>query len=191
MFGKITPSQRLKTGLALGLVFILVFATNQVDKKHFEKAQYNLRSIFEDRLVVKGYLYELQEMVYEEELALADSTAQGMMENPKLDTLIQKYGETRLTPRERSHFEDLQEELKQYARVKSNSPNLLAWNNQLDRIHNTLDALAEIQLKEGEVLNKSAEKSLDFTAFISQLEVIILILTGIIVQFLIFYRPKK
>jgi len=85
----------------------------------------------------------------------------------------------------------LQEELKKYARVKSNSPNLQAWNNQLDRIHNTFCALAEIQLKEGEVLNKSAEKSLDFTAFISQLEVIILILTGIIVQFLIFYRPKK
>jgi len=94
----ITPSQRLKTGLALGLVFLLVFATNQVDKRHFEKAQYNLRSIFEDRLVVKGYLYELQEMVYEEELALTDSAAVGMMENPKQDILIQKYGEPALPP---------------------------------------------------------------------------------------------
>jgi hypothetical protein len=191
MLGKITPSQRLKTGLALGLVFLLVFATNQVDRKHFETVQFNLQSIFEDRLVAKGYLYQLQDKLFKEQLSLEDSTTQYLDADSSFSQILEKYKGTKLTTAEQNALQTFQEQIAKYRSLKKESPNPQAWANQLIALLKTLDQLAEIQIKEGEVLNRTAKKSLDFTDFISQLEIIVLVLTGLIIQVLIFYRPKK
>ena len=67
MTAKISFNNRIKIGFAFAIVFLLVIATNRLDKKRFDTLNTSLTSVYEDRLVAKGYLYELNNIFHEEE----------------------------------------------------------------------------------------------------------------------------
>jgi hypothetical protein len=191
MFGKISTSQRIKTGLALALVFILVLATNRIDKHHFETAQFSMRSILNDRLQAKGYLFEMKDIMHQEHLEQLDSVRHPFKSSgSRIDELLALYQSTRLTQNEKGEFQNLKKHLQNYETQKGNATFALR-EKELIRIQEIISALADIQLVEGRVLAEQAQKSLDANSFLSNIETVILVVTGLIVQFLIFYQPKK
>jgi hypothetical protein len=196
MSAKISLNNRIKIGFAFAIVFLLVLATNRLDKKRFSTINETLTSVYEDRLVAKGYLYELNNIFHQqEELLIRNSEIDKKGAYHKaVNELTQAFRSTKLTNQEKSslnnfitHVEELkalEESVSEFNAEEVKSKRIA----QINRIQNDLDILAEIQLTEGESLTKFAQNSLSKSSSVSKIEIAVIILIGIIVQFIIFYK---
>jgi hypothetical protein len=196
MTTKVSLNNRIKIGFAFAIVFLLVIATNRLDKKRFNTINETLTSVYEDRLVAKGYLYELNNIFQEQEelLILSNETLMSKSYHSEVEELITSYKSTKLTNEEKSSFTNFQIHFRELKKLEQSlselntdemKPKVIA---QINRIENDLDILAEIQLSEAESLTKFAKNSLETSSFVSRIEIAIIILIGIIVQFIIFYK---
>lgn len=187
--------QRFNLALALLAIFFLILATNLIDKRHFNTAQETLTSVYEDRVVAQHYIFEMSAIIHEKEkqyfkLKTLSNTEK---DNQQLKELVTKFAATKLTPSEKKQFSSLKEHLKilekaaQKNQESNNQKSPIIFNN----IKEDLRALAEIQLAEGKRRMHLAQKSLDTTNLLSNIELVLLVLVGIVIQFVIFYRVKK
>lgn len=198
MSKKITTSNRINFGLALMIVFLLVFATNRVDKRHFETIQSTLTSLHNDRVVAQEYVYKMIGVIHQKRLILVDSTSNGNKTalNKQLENLIEVFSTTKLTRNEKRTFENLKqdfEKIKNFEQKKSveNTQSNKTELNLLKTLESDVNNLSSIQMTESKNLINLAQKSLDSNNLISNLEIGFLILIGIVLQFTIFYRVKK
>jgi len=196
MGNKLTINNRVKIGFAFAIVFLLVLTTNRLDKRRFDRLNQSLTTVYEDRLVAKGYLYKLNSIFIKQEKVLLSDTIslKNLEEQKKIEQLIADYRATKLTNEERSTFNELQKEYEKLKRLtvqhsESNSANTKSKIKlQLNHIQNNLDDLAEIQLSEGESLTRFAQSSFDTSDTMSKIEIAVILLIGIVVQFIIFKR---
>jgi len=67
---------KVKWVLGILMIFILIIATNLIDRNNFVRIKDSLETIYEDRLVAKDLIFKISKSVQEKELALAklDST---------------------------------------------------------------------------------------------------------------------
>ena len=191
--------QKFNLALALLAVFFLILATNLVDRRHFETAQEALTSVYEDRVVAQHYIFEISTIVYQKEQQfIENNTNKWSVENDaRIEELIEQFAGTKLTTSERRQFESLKEHLTTLERIelkyRENSIN----NNThvipeiFKHIKNDLNDLAETQILESKSKMFLAQKSLNTTNLLSNLELGLLIIVGIAIQFVIFYRIKK
>lgn len=187
-------SNRVNIGLSLAIVFLLVLATNRIDKSHFNTVQNTLTSLHNDRVVAQEYVYKMSGIIHEKRLILLDTTSivtQGELNN-QFETLIAVFSSTKLTRNESKTFKNLQndfEKLKVEEQKKSSNAKLEL--KLLKTLETDIDNLSLIQISESKNLINLAQKSLDNNTLISNLEIGFLILIGFILQFTIFYRIKK
>lgn len=191
-------SNRINFGFALAIVFLLVLATNRVDKQHFEAIQSTLTTLHKDRVMAQEYVYQMKGIIYEKKIALLDSgvvTSQTDL-NKKFETLIDVFETTKLTRNEAKIFKNLKQDFDKIKTLEAkkrigNSKFLTVERNHLKTIKLDLDNLSMIQMSESKNLIDIAQKSLDNNSLISKFEIGFLILIGIVLQFIIFYRVKK
>ena len=200
MSQKLSTSNRIKIGFAFAIVFLLVLATNRFDKKRFQTVEDSLTSVYEDRLVAKGYIYSLNNIFHNQEKLLIDSSQVYNVNSyhNTVNSLLNSFEAKRLTTEEKSTLRNLREnfsklqdlELKLVS-VESSNINISQKEQiqtQLKRIQRNLDQLASIQQTEGENMTRFAKSSLNTSSLMSNIEIILIILVGIVVQFIIFYR---
>jgi len=195
-----TISNRVKIGFAFAIVFLLVLATNRLDNRRFNTLENSLTSVFEDRLVAKGYIYELNNIFHDKEKRIMNGQKISNIEvyNDKVNGYINDYYNTRLTSEEKSNFSNFKNHYEDYRDLKreivtqegdsmsaATKAKLL---DQLNRIQKDLDQLASIQIAEGKSMTQFATRTLDSSSLMSNLEIIIIIVIGIVVQFIIFYK---
>ncbi len=191
--------QKFNLALALLAVFFLILATNLVDRRHFETAQEALTSVYEDRVVAQHYIFEISTIVYQKEQQfIENNTNKWSVENDaRIEELIEKFAGTKLTTSERRQFESLKEHLITLERIETKyRENSINNNTQVipeifKHIKNDLNDLAETQILESKSKMFLAQKSLNTTNLLSNLELGLLIIVGIAIQFVIFYRIKK
>ncbi|MGF1554975.1 MCP four helix bundle domain-containing protein [Paucihalobacter sp.] len=200
MTKKLSTSNRIKIGFSFAIVFILVLATNRFDKKRFETVENSLTSVYEDRLVVKGYIYSLNNIFHNQEKMLLDDTQNYSIDSyhNTVSSLFSSFEATRLTSEEKStfrnlkdNFEKLQDLELRYVSVEGDtiSPSQKERIQvQLKRINRNLDQLAIIQQSEGENMTRFAKSSLNTSSLLSNIEIVLIIIVGIVVQFIIFYK---
>lgn len=185
---------RINIGLALAIVFLLVFATNRLDKRHFETVQNTVISLHTDRVIAQDLIYKMNLIIYNKQLSLLGENSKNVSNNLNDDfnLLIENFSETKLTKKESQIFEKLQGDFKTLTNLETkkleNKEELLA---NINIIKSDLIKLSEIQIKESKSLTSIAQKSLDTTNLMSNLEIGFLVLIGLIIQFTIFYRVKK
>ena len=185
---------RINIGLALAIVFLLVFATNRLDKRHFETVQNTVISLHTDRVIAQDLIYKMNLIIYNKQLSLLGENSKNASNNLNDDfnLLIENFSETKLTKKESQIFEKLQGDFKTLTNLETkkleNKEELLA---NINIIKSDLIKLSEIQIKESKSLTSIAQKSLDTTNLMSNLEIGFLVLIGLIIQFTIFYRVKK
>ena len=192
----ITFSQRVNTILALAIVFLLVLATNRIDQKHFETAQKAVNEVFKDRVLVQGYIFSISNTLRAKQLALTHgvSESKAYRANAEIDTLIKKFQDTRLTRTEAqllSNFKTDFKKLKQLESAPSESVDTGSQNQILNAMQDKLESLSEIQIHESRSLTRGAQKSLDLSALLSNIELLFVIIIGVVLQILMFYRSKK
>lgn len=200
MTNKFSTSNRIKIGFSFAIVFILVLATNRFDKKRFETVENSLTSVYEDRLVAKGYIYSLNNIFHIQEKMLIDKDQSYKIEayHNAVSSLLASFKATRLTSEEKSTFRNLRDNFNKLQdlelRYLSADNDTLSDSQknqiilQLNRIHRNLDQLAIIQQSEGENMTRFAKSSLNTSSLLSNIEIVLIIVVGILVQFIIFYK---
>ncbi|OUS21400.1 hypothetical protein A9Q93_00945 [Nonlabens dokdonensis] len=196
-------SQKIKWSLGLLLVVALIIATNFIDRNNYQRIQDSVASIYEDRLIAKDYIFDMQIEVHEKELLLAkgnDSTylKQGNGSKNRINELIDGFSETKLTREEQRVFTNLQEEIEALFAIEASyatTPEKLSISSrlsaQLNSINNNLLQLADIQINEGKRQMQVGKKAMESVDLLTQLEIWIVIIIAIIIQIVILYRPTS
>ena len=196
---------KLKSIVALVVVFLLVLATNLMDKQHFEVVERALTTVYEDRLLVKDYLFKISRQLQKKQEALhlaelAEIQQTNNLSNTAIDSLIGKFASTAMVAHEESYFERLKRELAVLEKYESE---LLVSDNQgvsseyirqLDEQHlevnEILDVLFEIQINEGKRQIDYSNQAIDRSNLMTKLEIGALIAIGLVIQIILLYRSK-
>ena len=195
MITRLNFFERLQVGVAMGIVFLLVFATNRLDKRHFEEVQGTLNTVFEDRVVAQDYIYQLTGLYHRKALQVAAGTgiAAGD-ESARVEELLRLFEQTKLTPDEERHLAFLFKHHEILLKVEAQAPperKKSDLQDALASVDEDLANLAAIQVKESHRLTRIAQKSLDSTSLNSKIHISVLVVVGILMQILIFVKPWK
>lgn len=192
---------KIKLILTLLVFVLLIFAANKIDRNYFSILEESFTSIYEDRLVVKDYLFKISRQLEEKkDYLVLDQYAQSKSINDSIDVLLDKFAATKLTARESQSLYGLQdniENLYQLEREFYTEEALPAKENKLEQINqryekiwNNMLILSEIQLTEGKRLMSSSNQVFKSTNLLSYLEIGFLILIAIAFYFILVYKPS-
>ena len=192
---------KLKWILGILIVFVLIIATNLIDKNNFTRVRDSVVTIYEDRIIASDLIFELQQSIHEKEVAivLRDSLFyknQNSRVNQHIESLLARYDETKLTKKESKIYKNLKSNLAGLMTLenKNTSMNLLNKNEilaKIDNLKSNLSDLSKVQLDEGGKQMSISRKALDTVEFFTQLEICILVVLAIVIQLIVMYNPKK
>ncbi|SJZ47613.1 MCP four helix bundle domain-containing protein [Sediminibacterium ginsengisoli] len=197
---KAAVPQRIKIALLLAMVFILVFAKNRMDTKNVSALGHSFTSVYEDRLVVEGYIFRISHLLYQKKIHADEITAgtypldKAGTQNREIETLLTSYAKTKLTPEEETHFKALTDNIhfalaaeKQLADRKDNSAGITSvFNKSLEQAEYQLHQLSGIQIKEGQLMNDHSKRVIAGSTLLTQFELGMLVILGLTIQVMIF-----
>lgn len=192
-------SKKLKWTAALLIVFLLIIATNLVDRQHFRRVKESVVAIYEDRLVVKDLIFELKLLVDQKKLALlteddAFFTQRNEQVNDSISAMIDRFYATQLTAEERDYLNSFAEKAQSLPALEKDlnkdSSGRAELTKALASIEADLYVLSKIQLTEGKKQLMKANKSVSAMDYLTGLEVIALVVIGAFVIFIWIYKPK-
>ncbi|MEL6556959.1 MAG: MCP four helix bundle domain-containing protein [Bacteroidota bacterium] len=203
---KFSSAQRIRTALALLVVFLIVIATNMIDKNHFATVQKSVRTIYDDRMVAKNYIYKISRQLALKRGVLQSGNKENIIRlnssyNDSIQSLIEKYGQTKLTEREVRRFQLLKDNLDRLYQSENFLEGEITLSTELSlpnefelhfaNVTEDLDTLAEIQMSEGRREKAISNRAVESSNLISKLEIGFVILIGFLIQILIFVKPLK
>ena len=188
---------KVKWILGILMIFILIIATNLIDRNNFVRIKDSLETIYKDRLIAKDLIFEISKAVQEKELAAAKLDSVFFLNRNKkvnidIETAIAAFEETKLTVKEAKVFNDFKNNiavLKKSEVLKPFKDN--SYNNQLLKVKKNLYDLSKIQMNEGKKQMSISKRAIDSIELFTQLEIYALIFLGIIVQVIVIYNPKE
>lgn len=202
MFTALTLSQRLQLSLLMAMVFLLILGSNRMDKKNYAEINKTVNSVYKDRVVVQGYIYELDNIFHRKELRLLDgkTAVDNTAENEKVAQLLTDFAATELTVKESALLNQLNDqfdELKKLEREREAASGVAATEEAravivglFHRIEKSLDGLTEVQIDQGNRLTIFSQKSMDMITMLSNIEVTFMVLIAILILILVFYPSK-
>lgn len=197
--------QKIAAAILLGVTFLLIFFKNRMDRQHVVSLNSSFLSVYEDRLLVESYIYQLSELLHEKKEFIDNCERQGrifdssnvVLQNTKIRSLIVDYEKTKITREEAVAFHKLKESLNRIISLESDYILLLDKTSELPPIHNALQdefrrsidhlrQLSAIQLSEAKKLLVQSKKIMDGADLWSELEFAVLIILALIIQVMIF-----
>lgn len=182
------------------MVFVLILATNLIDRNNFLRVKDSVITIYEDRLVANDLIFEMSRSVQEKEVAIATSDSVFFLDrnkqvNKDIKELVFRFEETKLTKEESNTFSDFNENLKslinsETAFVQSNFSDNSVLIHQIKKVKENLYKLSKIQLSEGRRQTSMSKKAIDSVELFTQMEIYILIFLAILIQIIVIYQPK-
>ena len=197
MFKKTSLTQRIELTLILGMAFVLLLASNLLDRRHFKTVYHTVNSVYKDRVVVQDYIYRLNNMFHDRELAIikGDYNSVADTHNKEVEQILIDFKATELTAKESNLLEELQGSifaLKKMGGAADNGSNSSATLKKLQEIQTQLNGLAEIQLEESGQMTHLSNQTLGMNSLMSKLEIAFMVLIGISILALIVYpNPIK
>jgi hypothetical protein len=196
-------SNKIKWSVGLLLVIVLIVSTNFIDQNNFQRIQDSVKSIYEDRLIAKDLLFDIQLEIHDKELLLAENKDSILLSNrsssqKKIEAFIEDFSKTALTRDEERIFERLKEETRllfsletAYSQKINDATSSSQLKEQTKKINNTIAQLSDIQIAEGQRQMHVGRKAMESIDLLTQLEIWIMIIIGVLIQFVILYSPKK
>jgi len=172
MSGKTFLTFKTKIAIALILVLFLIFAKSLVDKSNVDELEASFVTVYEDRLVVQDYIFNITELLFRMRLVVANTESFEQylaVKNQVIDyheqilAIISSFERTYLTPKEEQYLNDFKElvsnklEIQSYfssleTSEKNYENSVLRFNSDFERVFNDLKELSKIQLLEGKKL---------------------------------------
>lgn len=192
---------KVKWILGILLVFVLIVATNLIDRKNFRQVRDSVVTIYEDRLIASDLIIDMSQAVQEKELAIAlgDTAFFSRGNNkvvPTLKALVERYEQTKLTKDEAKLFSQLRDMIEKIPALEENYKASGYTQKQplmehLAAIQVNLNGLSKIQLVEGNRQKKISQRAIDSVELFTQIEIFMLILMAIVIQIIVIYKPKE
>ena len=191
---------KIKWVLGIFMVFFLIVATNLIDRDNFIRVKNSVQTIYEDRLIAQGLIFEFSTLIQEKEMASALSDTAFFRErnsivNSELEALTSRYLATKLTDHEERVFSGLQADLQSLNNLESAAEKLQPANNSnyknlLGSIKTNLHELSKIQLEEGRHQSLLSKEAIETVELFTRLEIYLLIFLAVLVQIIVIYKPK-
>jgi hypothetical protein len=183
------------------MIFVLIIATNLIDKNNFERVRDSVVTIYEDRLIANDLIFEMLKSVQQKELAvsLSDSTFfknQNSKVNDNLQSLVSRFEQTKLTLEEAQVFNDLKSNVQSLLDSEGQFSNSNYTDNSkvvsdIESLKTNLNDLSKIQLNEGSRQMSISRRALDTVELFTQIEIYILVFLAILIQIIVIYNPKE
>ena len=188
---------KLKWILGIAMIFILIIATNLIDRNNFIKVRNSVMTIYEDRLVVKGLIFDMANIIHEKELAIVKEDSSfyknkvGQL-NSEMDLLITKFEGTKLIKKESQLLDDLKDEHKTLVQKEKglthfDEKKLEVIKAGIDQLQDDLKSLSNIQLKEGRKQMSISKKAVSTVELFTQIEIYFLVFLAIVIQLIVMY----
>ena len=201
--------RKIRLAIALAIMMLLIILLSLWESYNVNKISKSFRSIYEDRLIPAVDLYlisghiqnkrnKLVSFLFTDKISVEEIKNVLSLENKQLDTLINKYEKTYLVKAETNHLQNLKKNLKIFERDE-----LLLINASLDNkefaknlylnttinfyenIDQDLILLTQVQTQIGKELLAESNKSQSSSSLISQLQIVVAIILGLIIMILI------
>lgn len=191
---------KIKWVLGILMVFILILATNLIDKDNFIRVKDSIVTIYEDRLIASDLVFKIFKLVKTKEVALKLSDTafyhqRNKTVNTNINDLILRYEQTKLTTEEYTIFENFKnnfETLKRFESgfTSSNFENKRHQEEIILDINENLDGLSIIQLTEGSKQMSIGKQAVSSVELFTQIEICLLIFLAIVIQIIVMYKPN-
>lgn len=200
MFSRLTFSQRLQTGLIMGMALVLIFGSNRLNQRYYSEVNSTVNSVYKDRVIVQGYIFELNNIFHEKEVQFLREEIVNSPDSTRIAMLLNDFGNTELTEKESRLLKDLNKQIQNLNHIENSvelSQNLLnkdthiKYYEVLNNIEQTLVGLADVQLDQSSRLNIFSRDLLGTINVLSNIEIAFMILISIIILALIFYPFKS
>lgn len=203
--------QKFKIACVLGSIIFCITIFTLLETRNINNINKAVLSIYEDRLIPATDLFFLAEVSYQKrdqlETYLKSSepsttviSNQLSRQNQKVDSLIGKYEKTYLVDEELLHFNGLKENLKEYLHLEKDIVDLSIQNSKEaalsefytraivshHKMMNHLSQLTQIQSNVGASLVKSLKNDVAKSDLISNLQLIVCIITGLLIVAIVF-----
>lgn len=197
-----------KIAFCSALILIFIFVKNWFDKKNVTTLDSSFSSVFDDRLVVESYIFQLSDHLYQKKIIIANckNAEQAIAAQPDvnfhnstINRILIDYDKTKLTTDESKYFGNLKVKLKildtmekEYlASLSSQHPNNTSaisaeMQQNFDVAMLDLNQLSKIQISEGRLLRDQSKKIAAGSTMLSQFELVVIVGIGILIQILIF-----
>lgn len=200
MFSRLTFSQRLQTGLIMGMALVLILGANRLNQRYYSEVNSAVNSVYKDRVIVQGYIFELNNIFHEKEVQFLHEEIVNSTDSTRIAMLLNDFGNTELTEKESRLLKDLNKQIHDLNQIENSvelSQNLLnkdthiKYYEVLNNIEQTLVGLADVQLDQSSRLNIFSRDLLGMINLLSNIEIAFMILISIIILALIFYPFKS
>ena len=192
---------KAKWVLGILIVFVLIVATNLIDRNNFIRVKDSVTTIYEDRLIAKDLIFEMSKLIHEKEVALVRTDSlffktSNKVVNNSLQELLLEFELTKLTKEEEQIFSDLKQDVLvlqgvEYSYLQNNANNKSKYLNQIQVVKGDLNDLSDIQIDEGKRQMSISKKAIDTVDLFTQIEIYLLIFLAIVIQIIIIYKPKE
>lgn len=206
----IVKRKKLKAMLVVGILLALIYAKNLIERQSFKEMGRAFTEVYEDRLVVKGYIFDISESLFEIQklidhcdLAYDYSEVIGEIQANEESILlkIEEFEKTKLTSEEAGFLQDFKGIIKNDLKIESydllftdssgvNSQQVRLYDQKISKARIDLEKLSEIQVVEGQKLTTKAKKLLNRSQIWAQFEVALLLIL-ILVLYLLVIRDSK
>lgn len=195
-----------KIVFVVGLVCssLLILFSGQANIKHFEQVQRSVEHIYEDRLVVKGLIFELSSLLHQKEIANISGNEAFYVQtnssiNDQIEANLEAFRTTQLTPSEATTLEKFSTEFEELSSEETAlklsdghefSPSEVApLSAQIHQLQDHLKVLADIQLSEGKRKLMASEESSSSMRLFARVENYMLIIFAVLAIGIIFFVP--
>ena len=201
--------RKIRLAIALAIMMLLIILLSLWESYNVNKISKSFRSIYEDRLIPAVDLYlisghiqnkrnKLVSFLFTDKISVEEIKNVLSLENKQLDTLINKYEKTYLVKAETNHLQNLKKNLKIFERDELLLINASLENKEFaknlylnttinfyENIDQDLILLTQVQTQIGKELLAESSKSQSSSSLISQLQIIVAIILGLIIMILI------
>ncbi len=193
--------KKLKWILAILCVFLIILATNLIDKDNFLRVEKAVENIYNERLLAKELLLGVSIQFHKKELAYAlnDSTylqSQNDAVNAEIRELLQMFDRTGATRKEKIILDELNKNHAELIHLESSIQlkNMLYSSDCAEifsAINTNISELSAVQVKEGKNQKFYARDALNAAKLFSKIEIYMLIFLALVLQAVVLYNPKE
>lgn len=186
-----TIKNKISAALLLSAVLIVVILTNFGERSNAKKINTAVVSIYKDRLVVEGYIFNYSRLIqniegYIDNTEYSVPTKHGLITESisEIKTLNTLYSETQLTQNEKINFDNFTNlcNVLQNHIMNGHYTQAKATITEANRV---LNVLSGIQIAEAKIQMENVSKINSFSTLISHFEMGVLIVIAIMIQILI------
>ncbi|MEO9474072.1 MAG: hypothetical protein ABJG41_01005 [Cyclobacteriaceae bacterium] len=187
--------------LMLVSIVALIIIIAYMHKKQVSSLENTVIEIYEDRLVAKGYIFELTKKINAKKTSLnfeTNNVEDDVIANHAISRLIESYGQTNLTNEEVAGLNKLRENIGLSAEFETQMVKDMplaerikikeSLSRQYDVVLSDLEGLSEIQLFEGKKLLESTDQIVASNVLTNRLELALIVVVSLV--FLVILSPK-